>query len=94
MYSESSNRERTKEKGYQEREKSQERDDLNDKECYYCKIKRHIQMMCKRMKADLKRMRSLRDGGRTKSENSGNVALNLVGNDDEDYDRALLVNGE
>ena len=34
-------------------------------------------MMCKEMKEDLKRMRSLRDGGRKESENSGNSALGL-----------------
>ena len=39
LYSEGSNRGRTKEMGYQARGKSQGRGDLSDKECYYCKKK-------------------------------------------------------
>ena len=50
-------------------------------------------MMCKEMKQGLKKMRNLRDRGRKQSENSRDVALGFVGNDDEDYDGALLVDG-
>ena len=51
LYGEGSRR-RVKEKGYQARGKSQGRNDYSNKECYYCKKKRHIQMMCKEMKED------------------------------------------
>ena len=93
LYSEGSNRGRTKDKGYQEKEKSQGRGDLSDKECYYGKKKGHIQIMCKDVREDLKRMNSLRDRGRKESENSGNAALGFVTNDDDDYDGALVVDG-
>ena len=43
---------RAKYKRYQARGKSQGRNDYSNKECYYCKKKRHIQMMCKEMKQD------------------------------------------
>ena len=91
LYSEGSNRGRTKEKEYQGRGKSQGRGDLNDIESYYYKTKGHKQMMCKEMKEDLKRIRSLSDGGRKENENCGNAALGFVGDDDE-YDGTLLVN--
>ena len=57
-------RRRAKEKGYQARGKSQGRNDYSNKECYYCKKKGHIQMMCKEMKEDLKKMKDLRVGRR------------------------------
>ncbi|CAO2839379.1 unnamed protein product [Amaranthus hypochondriacus] len=63
--------------------------DPSDKECYYCKKKGHIQIMCQEFKKDLKRMKSLRDGERHEHESSGSPALGFVG--DDDYDGALLV---
>ena len=36
--------------------------DYSNKDCDYCKKKEHIQMMCKEMKEDIKKIRSLRDG--------------------------------
>ena len=60
LFSEGSNGGRTKEK-YQGRGRSRGRDDLSNKECYYCKKKGHIQMMCKEFKEDFKKMRNLRD---------------------------------
>ena len=91
LFSEGSNGGRTKEK-YQGRGRSRGRDDLSNKECYYCKKKGHIQMMCKKFKEDLKRMRNLKDSGRIENESSGNAALGFI-DDDDDYDGALLVDG-
>ena len=92
MFSEGSNRGKTKEKGYQGRGKSHGRGDLSDKECHYCKKKAHIQTMCKEFKENLKRMKSLKDGGRNENESSESAALGFVG--DDDYDGALSVDGE
>ena len=69
---------------------SQRRNDYSNKECYYCKKKGHIQMMCKEMKEDLKKMKDLKVG-RGDGESSRSTALGFV--DDDDYDGALLVNG-
>ena len=55
LFSEGSNRGKTKEKGYQGRGKSHGRGDLSDKECHYCKKNAHIQTMCKEFKENLKR---------------------------------------
>ena len=85
LYSKGSNRGRTKEKRYQGKGKSQGKGDLSDNEYCYYKKKRHIQMICKEMKGDLKRMTSLRDKGRKEYKNSKNATLGVVGNDDEDY---------
>ena len=76
--------------GYQARGKSQARNDYSNKECYYYKKKGHIQMMCKKMEEDLKKMKDLRVGRRD-VESSGDAALGFV--DDDDYDGALLVEG-
>ena len=91
LFSQGSNRGRTKDKGYQGREKSHRRGDLSNKEYYYCKKKGHIQIMCKEFKEDLKRLKSLRDSGRNEGESSGSAALGFVG--DDDYGGALLVDG-
>ena len=48
--------------------------------------------MCKEFKEVLKRMKSLRDSGRNENESSGSAAIGFVG--DDDYDGALLVDGE
>ena len=55
-YSEGFYRGRTMDKRFQVRGKSQGRGDLSDKECYYCKKKGHIQIMCKEFKEDLKKV--------------------------------------
>ena len=78
---------RLKEKGYQARGKSQGSNDYSNKECYYCEKKGHIQIICKEMKEDLKRMKDLKVG----RKKGGNAALGFVEN--EDYDGALLVDG-
>ena len=54
--------------------------------------KGHIQIMCKEVKEDLKRMRNLRDGGRKDVETSGDIVLGFI-DDEGDYDGALLVEG-
>ena len=82
LFSEGSNKGRTKDKGYQRRGKSHGRGDLSDKECYYCKKKGNIQFMCKEFKEHLKRMKNLRDGGRHKNESSMSATLGFVGDDD------------
>lgn len=79
-------------KKYQAREKSQGRTDFSKTKCYYCKNMKHIQMVCKEMKKDLKRMNDLR-GGRRDDEHSGEGTLGFV-EDDGDYDGALLVTGK
>ena len=89
LFSEGSNRGRNKDNGYQGRGKSHGRSDLSDKECYYCKKKGHIQIMCKEFKEDFKRMKILRDGGRHESESSGSAVVGFVG--DDNFDGAQLV---
>ena len=49
-------------------------------------------MMCKEMKEDLKRMRSLRYGGRKDGENNKDV-LDFV-NNEIDYEGLFLLKGE
>ena len=94
LYNEVSNRGRTRKKRYQGRGKSQGRSDLSDKECYYCKKKLHIHMICNGMKEDLKRVRNSRGGRRIISDDSRDVVRGFVGNNDDDYDGAQLVDGE
>lgn len=66
--------------------------DLSNKECYFCKKNEHIQMVCKEMKENLKRIRNLRDGRRKDGENSEDGALGFV-DDEDDYDGAFLIDG-
>ncbi|XP_057548207.1 uncharacterized protein LOC130826654 [Amaranthus tricolor] len=80
---------RAKEKGYQARGKSQWRNDYSNNECYCCKKKGHIQMMCKEMKEDLKKIKDLKVGRRD-GESSRSAALGFV---DDDYNGALLIDG-
>lgn len=61
---------------------------VNKMECYYCKKKEHIHMMCKEMKEDLKRMSSLKDG-RKDIESSREDDLGFV--EEEDYGALLLM---
>ena len=83
-------RRRAKERGYQVRRKSQGRSDYTHKECHYCKKKRHIRMMCKEMKEDLKKMKDSKVGRRD-GESSGSATLGFMV--DDDYNGALLVDG-
>lgn len=75
LYGEGYIRGKTKEKGYQGKTKYQRRSDFSNKECCYCNMKGHIQMMCKEINEDLKRIRSLRDGGRKDVENREKALL-------------------
>ena len=78
MFSNDPSRGKTKEKSYQTRGNFQGRNDYNNDECYYCKKKENIQIICQDIREAFKRVRSLMDYERWDGKPKGEVDLGLL----------------